>query len=199
MLGSITPLGERGRGRRWGWTVALYVASSSLAGTAIGAASGLAGAALVRSVPGAVRAASLAALVVIGVALDRRLLGLSLPTTRRQVNEEWLSRYRGWVVGVGFGAQLGAGIVTVVTSSTTYAALIAAFLSGRPAIGAAIGATYGALRGAALLLAAGVRRPQDLAAVDGALRRWSGASTAAAIVGQGTVAVALVAAAGVAR
>ena len=198
MLGSITPLGERGRGRRWGWTVTLYIVSSTIAGTTIGAAMGLAGAGLAPFVSGTVRVGCLAAAVALGIALDRRAFGLSLPTPRRQVNEEWLSRYRGWVVGVGFGAQLGSGVVTIVTSSTSYAALLAALLSASPAAGAAIGATFGALRGASVLLAAPVRRPEQLATVDRALRRWNGASTAATLVGQCAV-VAALAAAGSAR
>ena len=33
------------------------------------------------------------------------------------VHEQWLTRYRGWVYGVGFGAQLGFGLVTIITSA----------------------------------------------------------------------------------
>ena len=36
MLGSITPLGERGRGSRWWVTVTAYVLGSTLAGVALG-------------------------------------------------------------------------------------------------------------------------------------------------------------------
>ena len=50
------------------------------------------------------RVAALAGVVAAGLWLDLGILGLRLPTTRRQVNEDWLGRYRGWVVGVGFGA-----------------------------------------------------------------------------------------------
>ena len=38
----------------------------------------------------------------------------TVPGPRRQVDERWLDRYRGWVYGVGYGSQLGLGIVTVV-------------------------------------------------------------------------------------
>ena len=45
MLASITPLGERGRGRHWGATVAAYLAGSVVGGGALGGLLGLAGAA----------------------------------------------------------------------------------------------------------------------------------------------------------
>jgi hypothetical protein len=189
MLGSITPLGERGRGRRWGWTATLYVAASAVAGTAVGAAVAWLGAPLVGLVPAAPRLAALAAAIGIGAALDAQSFGLTLPTPRRQLNDEWLTRYRGWVVGVGFGAQLGAGVVTIVTSSTTYAALVAAALSGRPAVGAAIGGTYGSIRGVAIALVAGVRHPAQLGTVDAMLRRWDRVAATATLAGQGALVV----------
>jgi len=37
MLGSITPLGERGRGSRWGVTVSAYLMGSAVGGAALGA------------------------------------------------------------------------------------------------------------------------------------------------------------------
>ena len=60
---------------------------------------------------------------------------LRVPGPRRQVNERWLDEYRGWVYGLGFGAQLGLGVTTIVTSAATYVALFAALLSGTPAAG----------------------------------------------------------------
>ncbi len=71
-----------------------------------------------------------ALLLVVGLVLDLRLGGLSLPSWHRQVDEAWIGRYRGWVVGVGFGAQLGFGVVTIVTSSTTYAVVVLGLLFG---------------------------------------------------------------------
>ena len=66
------------------------------------------------------------ALVVVAVALgvDVSPLRRRLPTTRRQVNEDWMGRYRGWVYGVAFGAQLGTGVATIVTSAAVYAAAL---------------------------------------------------------------------------
>jgi hypothetical protein len=50
------------------------------------------------------------------------------------------------VVGVGFGAQLGFGLVTIVTSATTYAVALLCLLSGSPAVGLVVGGTFGLVR-----------------------------------------------------
>ena len=42
------------------------------------------------------------------------------------MNEEWLTSYRGWVYGAGFGAQLGTGVVTIVTSPIVYGVVLLA-------------------------------------------------------------------------
>ena len=73
------------------------------------------------------------------LAFDATPLGRRLPTTRRQVNEDWMARYRGWVYGVAFGAQLSVGVATVVTSAAIYAAALGALLCGTAAAGAAVG------------------------------------------------------------
>ena len=57
-----------------------------------------------------------------------------------------LDRYRGWVVGVGFGSQLGFGLVTIVTSATTYAVALLCALSGSPTVGLLVGGTFGLVR-----------------------------------------------------
>ena len=136
MLGSITPLGERGRNRRWGITVTTYVIGSVLGGVAIAGALGGLGAAIgLGGLSVAVRLGLLAAAVLVGLAFDLRLGGLRLPTVHRQVNEDWMVRYRSWVYGLGFGVQLGLGVVTIVTTSAIYAMLLAAALSGSAAAG----------------------------------------------------------------
>ena len=159
MLTSISPLGERARGNRFWRTAAAYAVGSLLGGTAIGAALGAAGAPFVGAVDDAVPWAVLAAAAVAGVVLDtiRRL-----PTLRRQVDERWLSTYRGWVYGSGYGFQLGLGVATIVTASTTYVALLAAALTGSPGSGAVVGATFGAARALPLLVTARVRTADDL-------------------------------------
>lgn len=165
MLTSISPLGERARGNRFWRTAAAYAAGSTLGGTVIGAALGGVGAAVVAVVGhdvGVDRAALavLAVAALTGVALDTKR---SLPTLRRQVDERWLSTYRGWVYGFGFGFQLGLGVATIVTASTTYVALLTAALTGSPVGGALVGAAFGITRSAPLLVTARVHAPEQLA------------------------------------
>jgi hypothetical protein len=153
MLTSISPLGERARASRWWLTTTAYVVSSALGGIAVGTLAALLGGLVpedVRSSPVVLVGVALALLA--GLLLDLGVGGLRLPTWRRQVDEAWLGRYRGWVVGTGFGAQLGVGVVTIVTSSTTYAVLLLAALSGSAPVGALIGGVFGLVRALPLVL-----------------------------------------------
>ncbi len=195
MLGSITPLGERGRNRRWGVTVTAYVAGSTIGGVLIGGALGALGRFLIEATgwSDAVRLGLLAAVVAIGLLLDVGAFGLRLPTVHRQVNQDWMVRYRSWAYGLGFGLQLGAGVVTVVTTSAVYATLAAALLSGSPAAGALIGGVFGLTRAAAVFTVAGVRRPDQLGRVDVALRRWDARTRRAALGAGALMTVALTA------
>jgi hypothetical protein len=193
MLGSITPLGERSRNRRWWVTVGAYLVGSTLGGALIGAALGQLGA-IFPAADGraiALRLGVLAAAAAAGLAFDLELGGLRLPTVRRQVNQDWIVHYRGWVYGLGFGFQLGLGVVTVVTTSTVYVMLLAAFLSGSAAAGAAIAGAFGLLRASALLSVAGVRRPEQLGRVNALLRRWDRWTRQAALAAAGVLTVAL--------
>src|SRR5579871_4096471 len=135
MLASITPLGERSRRSRWGVTVTAFALGAIAAAGAAGAVLGLLGAAV--GMDGAslrARLAILAGALVVAIAID--LSGRRVPGPRRQVDERWLDRYRGWVYGLGYGSQLGLAVTTVVTSAATYAALACAVLSGRAPDGA---------------------------------------------------------------
>src|ERR1700737_74390 len=104
MLASIHPLGERAKHNRWAVTVAFYLLGSVTAGALLGAALGTIG---VHGTP-----AIVAALCVVAALVDASRW--RVPSWRRQVNEDWLRRYRGWVYGIGFGFQLGLGVVTIV-------------------------------------------------------------------------------------
>jgi MFS family permease len=165
MLSSISPFGERARASRWWLTTTTYVVSSTLGGLALGYLAASVGALVPEgwlwSPAGFVLAALL---LLVGLALDLRLGGLSLPSWRRQVDEAWIGRYRGWVVGVGFGAQLGFGVVTIITSSTTYAVVVLSVLSGTPWAGALIGGAFGLVRALPLVL---------MVRVDSRERLWS--------------------------
>ena len=195
MLASITPLGERARGSRWSLTVGFYVAGSTLAGAAAGAAAGELGR-LIWGPTGAIdaRVWALAAALAAGLALD---LGRRLPTPQRQVNEDWLREYRGWVYGVAFGGQLGVGVTTIVTTSLVYVTLLAAFLAGGAVPGAAIVGLFGAARGATLLVGARVRRPHDLVRLHVAIDDWRPRIRRSTLIAQAALAVALIAALGV--
>jgi cytochrome c biogenesis protein CcdA len=159
MLSSITPLGERGRHNRFGVTATAFVVGALAGGTTLGALCGWLGSWLPD------RASAVDALLVVALAVAGAVLDATgVPTIKRQVNEDWLTRYRGWVYGLGFGAQLGFGVVTVVTSAATYVAFVLAVLTGSVAAGAAIGLTFGALRGLSLLLVKDVDSPSALRA-----------------------------------
>ena len=171
MLASITPLGERGRRMRWGHTVTSFMIGATVAGAVAGALLGAAGSlGLPASFGAEPRLMVLAAAALIALALDAG--PLPVPGPRRQVNERWRDRLRGWVYGLGYGAQLGLGAATIVSSAATYVALLAAFLAGGPGRGALVVGLAGAVRGATPLLAAGVRRPDQLIALHLRLARW---------------------------
>jgi MFS family permease len=169
MLASITPLGEQGRRRRWGRTVTAFVIASTLGGTLSGVVAGAIGSLLLRHVSWDGRIGIVAALLALGLVLD--LLG-KVPGPRRQVDESWLDRYRGWVYGAGFGFQLGAGVVTIVTNSAVYVAIGAAAATASPGAGAALGAVAGLLRGATILAGAGLRSPDQLVRFHARMASW---------------------------
>ena len=145
MLTSITPLGERGRGNRYAVTLTAYVLGCLLGGAAIGALLGLAGSLL----------PTLPSLLLAGVACLLAAVADArgwLPIGRRQVDEDWLARYRGWVYGLGFGVQLGLGVVTIVTSAATVVALAIALLTQSVAGGLVVGLVFGGARALPALL-----------------------------------------------
>src|SRR6476660_2642583 len=154
MRGSITPLGERSRGRRWGITVTAFALAATAAGAAAGALLGAAGG--LAGISAATRMVLLGVAVAVAVAVDL-VPGLRAPGPRRQVNEAWLYRYRGWVCGAGFGLQLGLGVTTIVSTAAVYATGAAAFLAGSVPAGALVGGAFGAARAATLLASGRVR------------------------------------------
>jgi hypothetical protein len=84
-------------------------------------------------------------------------------TPTRQVNENWIRSYRGWVYGAGFGIQLGMGFTVFVMSWGYWAMLAIAFLSGSFYFGALLGAAFGLGRGLLLLMARASNTPERLA------------------------------------
>jgi MFS family permease len=189
MLASITPLGERGRRSSWGITVTAFLIGATAAGALVGATAGaLGGLVPAGSISWRTRLMLLAAALIVAVVLD--LLRV-VPGPRRQVNERWLDEFRGWVYGLGFGAQLGLGVTTVVSSAATYVAIVAAFLTGDTARGALVLGSYGLVRGLTPLTAAHVRRTDQLIALHARIDRWRpGAARAAPVILVGLFALA---------
>ena len=160
MLASITPLGERGRHRSYALTMTAFVMAATAAGAGLGAVLGGLGSLVAGGLAPSARLVLLAVAAAVALVLDLR--PGPAPGPHRQVDERWLDRYRGWVYGVGYGAQLGFGLATVVSSAATYVALLAALLSAGVGSGAVVLGVYGAVRGLTPLLAVGVRRPDQL-------------------------------------
>jgi hypothetical protein len=176
MLASIHPLGERVRGNRWWLTAVAHIAASALAGALTGAAVGavaqLALGGLLRGAPAVVLVIAICGLAAAVDATGRR------PPwpVRRQVDDGWMARYRGWVYGAGFGFQLGLGVVTIVTTAAVPAAWLLALLTASPVAGAAVGLAFGLGRGLPVLANAGVDTPGRLWSFQ---RRFQAGETAA--------------------
>jgi sulfite exporter TauE/SafE len=189
MLSSINPLVERGRNNRYGLTATAYVVASALGGVVAGSAAGLAGWLLQTVMPlsDTGRAAMVVVVLAAALAFDVRVFGLSLPTTRRQVDENWLGRYRGWVYGAGFGFQLGLGVVTIVTTATVYATFALAAITASLAIGAVIGLVFGLARGLVLLTGAGIHDTDHLRAFHRRLAARAGTVARIGVVANGAL------------
>jgi hypothetical protein len=161
MLASITPLGERGRQSHWSITATAFVLAAVAAGVLIGALAGAAGAPLLDGLAGTrtrLLALGVAALAAIALEITPR----ALPGPSRQVDERWLDQFRGWVYGLGYGGQLGLGVATIVSSASTYLALVAAVLVAEPGRGALVMGCFGLVRGLSLLAGAYVQTPHQL-------------------------------------
>lgn len=186
MLSSISPVGEAARRQRWPVTVAAYVVGSTAGGAAAGALAGAVGAVALGWLDG--RRALLALAVVTALALLGDLTGV-VPSWHRQVDEHWLDAYRGWVYGLGYGVQLGAGVLTIVPSNVVVATLGAAALTRGWGSGAAVGITFGLGRALPLLLGTATRTVAALRRRFAAVERWRRTAGVAAGVGQAAVAL----------
>src|SRR3954447_5267362 len=168
MLASITPLGQRGRGASWPRTVTTYVVASVVGGAVMGAVLGALGSLL----PGIGSTAAVALVAALaGVAAVSDFRGRP-PSLHRQVDEGWLTSYRDWVCGVGFGFQLGLGAVTIATSASLYLTWALELLTADPLAGAVVGLTFGVARAVPLLSARHVTDPAALRAMHRRLDLW---------------------------
>ncbi|HAS12060.1 MAG TPA: hypothetical protein DCS55_16320 [Acidimicrobiaceae bacterium] len=171
MLSSIHPLGERGKGNRFGVTAGAFLVGSLLGGASTGTIAALVSIPVDALVSTTAATATIALVAVAAAAFERT--GRSLPSVPRQVDENWLNEYRGWVYGAGFGFQLGAGVLTYITTAAVYVALAAAVLAGHPLAALGIMVAFGITRGLTLLPARSIASPQRLVEFHQRLHRWS--------------------------
>ncbi|HEY4377295.1 MAG TPA: hypothetical protein VGM93_09050, partial [Acidimicrobiales bacterium] len=170
MLSTITPVTERGRGHRYGITAAWFVVGAVIGGATLGGfAAALAAA--IHAFGWAPSTALGAAAVLAALAgwSDLGFLGRSAPFFKRQVDDAWLSRYRSWVYGIGFGWQIGAGLTTYIMTAAVFLTVALAALSGSPTAAFGIAVLFGLARGLAVLLSARLTTPASMMALHGRL------------------------------
>ena len=111
MLSSIHPFGERSRNNTFRLTAGAHIVGSTLGGAVLGVIAGALGLLVTMLVDPStvVRTALVVAVLGLGLVLEATGRERLFPTRTRQVNENWIQSYRGWVYGGGFGAELGFG------------------------------------------------------------------------------------------
>lgn len=176
MLSTITPFGERARRHRYGVTAGWFLAGSIAGGATLGGvAAGLA--ALVRLAGDSATAgdsawlAAGAVVALAGALVDAGVFGAVLPLIRRQVDDRWLSRYRPWVYGLGFGWQIGVGFATYLMTAGVVVVAVLGALSGSPVVALALGLVFGAARGSTVFLTARASDPAALRALHARIDR----------------------------
>jgi hypothetical protein len=192
MLSSITPMTESGRGHRFATTAAWFVVGSMIGGLTlgIGAAAGAAGLAAtgasltVRLAIGAIAAALTAS-------IDLGALGIDLPIFKRQVNDAWLRRYRGWVYGAGFGWQIGVGVATYIMTAGVLLTVALAVLGASPLLALVLGLTFGLVRGCGVYIGRSGTDPASLGRIHERLEHYAPTSRFAAAAVQVVAASAL--------
>jgi len=163
MLSQITPMAEAGRHQKFARTAGWFIAGAALGGAMLGSA--IAAVAIALGAAGLGQTAAIALIsgcAIAAAAVDANLLGFRPPFLCRQVNEEWLSKYRAWVYGGGFGWQIGAGITTYVMTAAVPLMIVVAALTANPWAAVAIGTGFGLARGLAVLIGARLHTPAAL-------------------------------------
>jgi hypothetical protein len=195
MLSSITPFGERARGHRYGATAAWFVigavvGGACLGGLAAGLAAGLSAAGLIGHPAVVLALAGLAAAAA--AAVDGGVFGPVIPLWRRQVDDAWLSRYRSWVYGSGFGWQIGSGLATYIMTAAVLLLVVLAGLTGSPLAAVLVCTGFGLVRGLAVLLTSRAADPQQLRQLHHRIHEAGPPVRRAVISAQAVVAVVLV-------
>ena len=163
MLSQINPIAETGRGQRYSRTAGWFVVGAVIGGVTIGgAAAGLASVTAAIGLGHRTALAIAAACALASAAVDAGTFGFAPPFIRRQVNEDWLSRYRPWVYGGGFGWQIGVGLTTYVMTAAVLLTIVFAVLTANAWVAVSIGGLFGLVRGLTVLLSAPLRTQADL-------------------------------------
>lgn len=173
MLSTVTPLAEAGRGHRYRWTASWYFVGALTGGATTGVVAA-AVAALVRAagLSTTTVASMAAAAAVCAAALDGRWLGPTLPHHRRQVNEDWLGRYRAWVYGAGFGWQIGTGVATYIMTAGVYLVVVLAALTADPLVAVLLCVAFGGFRGSMVLIGATITSAERLRRAHERIEAW---------------------------
>jgi hypothetical protein len=190
MLSQITPFTDRARGQRYAVTALFFVVGSVVGGATLGVAVAL-GAALLSAVDLSSDAALAVAavLALAAAAVDAGVLGPRPPFFRRQVNEDWLPRYRGWLYGAGFGWQVGVGVATYIMTAGVFLTAALAMLTADPLAAFAIAVAFGLVRGLTVFLTAGAHTPAQLQSFHRRFDAWSEPIRRAVVAVQVLVAV----------
>ena len=164
MLSSIHPFGERSRNNSFRSTASAHIIGSTLGGAGLGLASGAIGLAVTAllSPSNGVRTVIVVVAAALGTLFEASRTERLLPTRSRQVDENWIQTYRGWVYGGGFGAELGFGISTIITTSLVHVLVVAMILHGSFVAAIAMGSLFGLVRGLTILATARVDSPEAL-------------------------------------
>jgi len=196
MLSSITPMTEAGRGNRFAVTARWFVVGGIVGGLTLGAlAAGGAALLALADLSDQVRWGIAAIVALATASIDLGVLGIELPIFKRQVNDAWLRRYRGWVYGAGFGWQIGFGVATYIMTAGVFLTIALAVLGASPVAAVAIGGTFGLVRGSAVYLGRSATSPAALGEVHARLDAFGPTARLAALVVQLLAAVTLAGAA----
>lgn len=177
MLSSITPVGEVSRSQRWAVTITAFTIGSALGGAGLGLSAGVVGA---WWNPSARTGLAVVALGAAAAAISD-LVAWTPPSLRRQVDRTWMTRFRGWVYGVGYGLQLGCALVTYISSWATWLMVVAMVVVADIRWAVAMGTLHGLGRAASLWTTMGLDTPDAIRRHHRRLQGWYPSARAASI------------------
>jgi len=191
MISAINPISERSRGNRYWLTATWFIAGAVVGGATLG---GLAAVGALLWSPlvgfGTLTAGVAVLCCLTALVSDGSMFSFRLPGHPRQVNEQWLGRYRRWVYAAGFGWQIGTGFATYNMTAAVYLTVALAVFTGSPMLALLVGLVFGLVRGSAVLLSSRVRRPAELRMLHERLDRLAPWSLVVAMFSEAFAAVA---------